>query len=300
MLVPVRLAVGQVRDFIIYPDNTQVIHAANGDAGVMESQDGGVSWTPINTGIQGLYVQSLAIGSRSPLKIYAEVVDAGIWEMTRTTIQDYSITVNDGALFTNQSAVTLTLAAPPGTTEMLISNDGGFGDSSWESFASQKSWSVTAYGDYAIPRTVYAKFKTSGQISGLYHDDIILDINAPTGSIEITDTVSFSPSISPMQSVTIQFILTDTLKNNVYIPAVMKNARPGYALVGLSLSATDDVSGVGEMLICNNASFDDAQWEEYTIKKNWWIPDTGTTTIYIKYRDRAGNESEVYNDTATP
>jgi len=220
--------------------------------------------------------------------------------MTRTTVQDYSITLNDAALFTNQTAVTLTLTAPPGTTEMIVSNDGGFSGATWESFVSQKPWTITEYEGYTIPRTVYAKFKTSGQISGLYQDDIILDVSAPTGSLEITGTVGSSVSFGPLSPVTILSPLSDTLTNTVHLPVVMRNARPGFTLVGLTLSATDDVSGVGEMLISDDASFADAQREEYVTEKNWWVPDIGTTTIYVKYRDRAGNESEIYADTVTP
>jgi photosystem II stability/assembly factor-like uncharacterized protein len=51
-----------VSGFVIDPDNTQVIQAANGSAGVLESIDGGASWAPITAGIQGLPVQSSAVG----------------------------------------------------------------------------------------------------------------------------------------------------------------------------------------------------------------------------------------------
>lgn len=56
-----------VYDFVIDPTNTQVLHAANGNAGVLESLDGGMTWTPINAGIPGLKVESIAISSRDPL-----------------------------------------------------------------------------------------------------------------------------------------------------------------------------------------------------------------------------------------
>jgi photosystem II stability/assembly factor-like uncharacterized protein len=286
--------------FVVDPDNTEVVHVANGYAGVLESLDGGTSWTSINTGIQGLEVRCIAIASRNPLVIYAGLAGGGIWKMTRTTVQDFSITIDDGALFTNQTAVTLTLAAPSGTTEMIISNDGGFGGATWEPFASQKPWTITVYGEYVIPRVVYAKFRTSGQISGLYQDDIILDVNAPTGSVEITDTVSSSASLGSPSPVTTLSTLTDTLTNTVHLPVMMRNARPGHTLVGLALSGTDDVSGVAEMLISNDASFADAQWKAYVTEKNWWVPNTGTTTVYVKFRDRAGNDSVVYSDTVTP
>jgi photosystem II stability/assembly factor-like uncharacterized protein len=287
------------RGFVISPDNTQVIHVANGAAGVLESLDGGLSWASLDNGIQGLEVNCIAIASRNPLVIYAGLTGGGIWKMTRTTVQDYSISINDGDLFTNQTAVMLQLTAPAGTTEMMVSNDGGFGGASWEPFATQKPWTITAYGDYPIPRTIYAKFRKSGQVSGLYQDDIILDITPPTGSIGITNTIdantitSFAPTHAALST-------TESVTNSVYLPLIMNNARPGYKLIGLALSATDELSGIGGVLIGNEASFIDAQWEDYSSVKNWWVPDTGNATVFVKYRDRAGNESVSYWIEVTP
>jgi hypothetical protein len=70
--------------------------------------------------------------------------------------------------------------------------------------------------------------------------------------------------------------------------------------VGLTLSATDDLSGVGEMLISSQEGFAGAEWEAYVAEKAWWVADTGITTIRVKYRDRAGNESDVFADSVTP
>ncbi len=281
--------------FVIDPDNTQVIHAADYTNGVLESVNGGTAWTPINTGIQGLSVRTIAIGSRNPLKIYAGVMYSGVWEVTRTNLQDYGITVNNGALFTNQTAVTLTLTAPPGTTQMMTSNDGGFGGGVWEAFANTRPWTITAYGNTVIPRTVYAKFMTNGQISGQYQDDIILDQTSPTGTLQITDTLSSSTPglLSAVR------VATDTYTHTVCLPIVGKNYRPGMRLVALILSATDDASGVDSVLVSNEGDFAGAQWQVYTTGLNWWVSDKGTTTVYVKYRDRAGNESQVYSATTT-
>jgi hypothetical protein len=286
--------------FVIDPDNTEAVYAANGTAGALESLDGGGSWTSINAGIQGLEVRCIAVASRNPLVIYAGLAGGGVWKMTRTTVQDYSITVNDGALFTNQTAVTLTLTAPAGTTEMMISNDGGFGGATWEPFTSERSWTITEYGDYVIPRTVYAKFRAGGQVSGLYQDDIILDVSAPTGSVEITDTLDSPASLASRPRLAALSTPTDTLTNTIHLPLMMRNARPGYTRVGLTLSATDDLSGVGEMLISSQEGFAGAEWEAYVAEKAWWVADTGITTIRVKYRDRAGNESDVFADFVTP
>jgi len=276
---------------VIDPNNTQVLYAA-GTGGVYKSTDGGASWTPLTSGVEGQSFERLAIASADPLVLYAGS-GAGLWKLTRTTIQDYGITINDAALFTNQTAVTLTLTAPAGTTEMQISNDGGFGGAPWQSFVSPKPWTITAYGSNVIPRTVYSRFRTSGQTSAVYQDDIILDQTAPTGAVEITGTVKITGAIPVKQADFSLIVPSGTY--TVHLPLVGRNYLPGARQVGLSLSVTDDVSGVDSMLLSNDVSFTGAQWQSYVRRLNWYVKDRGTTTVYVKYRDRAGNESQVYS-----
>jgi hypothetical protein len=89
---------------------------------------------------------------------------------------DYSITINDGALFTNQLAVTLRLTAHSGTTHMQLSNDGGFIGAQWEPFMPIKAWQLSRYRNYVIPRIVYVRFRdATGIVWGPFQDDIVLD-----------------------------------------------------------------------------------------------------------------------------
>jgi photosystem II stability/assembly factor-like uncharacterized protein len=289
----------RVYGFVINPDNTQVIHVANDAAGVLESQDGGQSWVPIDTGIQGLAVQSIGIASRDPLVIYAGLFSAGIWEMTRTNIQDYSITINNGALYTNEIGVTLTLTAPPGTTQMLLSNDGGFGGAIWESFTNTKLWNITSYGENVIPRTVYAKFMTNSTISGQYQDDIVLDQNPPTGTIEISDLIAKSKSSLTQIPINSPTIHSDTMTNKLHLPFISNYYTSGFRYVTLFLSALDDLSGVANMMISNEPAFSDSSWQEYSEQLGWFVNERGETTVYVKFQDRAGNESMIYSDSTT-
>lgn len=67
--------------------------------------------------------------------------------------------------------------------------------------------------------------------------------------------------------------------------------------VTLSLSATD-TSGVRQMMICNNSSFADCNWETYKTTKSWTFDSTyGNKTVYVKYMDNVGNISDVYSDS---
>lgn len=286
---------------VIDPSNQQVIYAGTSN-GVYRSEDNlGRSWGKMNEGMGERRVTSLAIDLQNPQNIYAGTNSSGIWKYTILSgPMDYSISINDRALFTNQIGVTLTLTAPSNTSELMLSNDGGFGGASWEPFTIQKPWIITTYGDYVIPRVVYAKFKTNGQVSGVYQDDIVLDVSSPTGDVEITDTAGISVSLKAKPPINILATPTITMTNNVFLPVVMNSARTGFIQVRLALSAIDDLSGVSKMLISNQANFSDAAWVDYVSRTNWWVPKSGNTTIYVKYRDRAGNESVAYSDTVTP
>lgn len=299
------LSTSDISSIEIDPGNQQVIYvggsdfsAGTGTPGVYRSLDNsGYSWTSMMNGMGSRGVYSLAIDRNNPRNLYAGT-GSGIWKYTLTSgPNDYGISINNGALFTNQTIVTLNLTAPPGTTEMILSNDGGFGGANWEAFAAQKSWSITSFGAYVLPRAVYAKFKTSGQTSGLYQDDIVLDITPPTGTVQIIDTVT-STSFSAASSHTLAANLIKTLdvSYTVYLPSVVKNSRPGFTQVGLLLSATDDLSGVGEVLVGGNSDFMGAEWAPYKERANWWISE-GATVIYVKFRDRAGNNSPTYTVT---
>lgn len=83
------------------------------------------------------------------------------------------------------------MSAPYTTVEMMVSNDGGFAGAQWEAYKASKDWEITQYGSYVIPRVVYVRFKdVNGKISTTYQDDIILDVNAPIGTVEVVEGVS--------------------------------------------------------------------------------------------------------------
>lgn len=191
-------------------------------------------------------------------------------EVDTTVTPEYGLTINDGALFTNKVTVTLTIGAQPGMAQMQVSNDGGFAGAEWEPYASRKAWKITQYGDYVIPRVVYIRFKdVSGNTSATNQDDIILDINAPTGAMEIV-----------------------TLNRS------RRELRTADAIsVTLLLSAEDDVSGVADMMISNHSDFTSVSWEPYTTTRGWSVPEGTKTTVYARFIDNAGNVSETYSDT---
>jgi hypothetical protein len=299
--------VGNIGSLYVYAIALDMLHpgglfvgVSGSGAGIYQSLDNGQTWLHMTNGIGSRDILSLYADSLGPQNIFAGTNYAGIWKYTISSVsQDYSVSINNGDLFTNQTTVTLTLTAPSGTTQMLISNDGGFGGAAWHSFANTRPWTITGYGSYVVPRTVYAKFKTNGQVSGVYVDDIILDQTPPTGSIQITSTFTDTVGSASITAIHPSVMLTSTTAYTIYFPLVAKNFMPGFRVVGLSLSATDDISGVGSMLIANDPNFVGAQWQEYAAKLNWYVHEKGTTTVYVKYRDRARNESQVYSAVTT-
>jgi hypothetical protein len=180
-----------------------------------------------------------------------------------------TIKINNGAQFTNTNAVTLNLSATdtgsgmgPGA-QMQFSND----NSTWstpEAYATTKSWTLTSGNGI---KTVYVKFKdVAGNWSGAYSDTIILDTTLPTGTISINNGAQYTNTAS----------------------------------VTLNLSASDTGSGMGpgaQMQFSNNNSTWSAP-EAYATTKSWTLTSgNGIKTVYVKFKDAAGNWSGAYSDT---
>jgi hypothetical protein len=127
--------------------------------------------------VGGLNITDAAVGSTVE---YVDVARIGV-------PPDFGVTINNGSLFTNHTAVTLTISARPKTYMIQVSNDGGFYGAQWEPCVLSKPWTIVQYGNFIIPRVVYVRFKDIyGVVSATYQDDIILDMAPPTGSISIS------------------------------------------------------------------------------------------------------------------
>ncbi len=57
----------------------------------------------------------------------------------------------------------------------------------------------------------------------------------------------------------------------------------------------DSATGVADMMISNRSDMQGGAWEPYASSKVWTLgQSSGLASVFVKYRDRAGNESEVY------
>lgn len=175
------------------------------------------------------------------------------------------IVVNDGAAFTNNRNVTLTLSAEDGSgsgiADMQFSDDGNAW-SAWEAFGSSKTH-VLFSGDG--PKTVYARFRDKlGNVSGVVSDAITLDTVVPTGTISINQNSEWTTAIQ----------------------------------VTLAFTADDgNGSGAGWIRLSN----DNTEWTEWAVipvTRVWPLPSgDGLKTVYAQIRDRAGNVSEPISDS---
>ena len=101
---------------------------------------------------------------------------------------DLSITINDGATYTNSREVTLTLSASDtgyGVKDMCFSNDGSSW-SAWEPYSTTKTWTLPS-GDGT--KYVYLRVRDyAGNIAGPVYDTIILDTTPPSTSHTVSGT----------------------------------------------------------------------------------------------------------------
>ena len=175
-----------------------------------------------------------------------------------------SVSIADDATYTTTTTVTLTLSASDATSsvvQMCLSNDATFDTEPWEAYAISKSWTLSSVDG---TKTVYVQFKDSaGLISSTYSDTIILDTTTPNGSITIAAGAAYTNSTS----------------------------------VTLTLSASDDTSGVANMRFSSdNIAW--TPWESYSTSKAWILATgEGTKTVYVRFKDNAGLTSPIYEDT---
>jgi hypothetical protein len=205
--------------------------------------------------------------------LYAKFMDpaGNVSETLSTTIKlDYTppvcekFTINDDADFTNntQKQVQLMIRAPE-AVKMAISNSpiqkpADISDR-WEDYVETKDWTLD--GEDGL-KTIYIVFRDeAGNLSGISSDRVILDRLPPTGcSVKIND-------------------------NNKYV-------LPGGNKIPIEMTA----EGADKFIISEKADFSDGRWELFIPKKVYEVSEgDGTKNIYIKFRDKALNETEVFS-----
>ena len=181
-----------------------------------------------------------------------------------------SIVINGDAAYTNTTSVTLTLSATDlvsGVSEMILSESSSFTGETWETYNTTKVFTLsTTEGT----KTVYVKFRDSlDNESASISDSIILDTSTPTGESTTDSGVEYEGT---------------TYSNE--------------ETVNLVLEGFDSLAGVVEVMISEDPNFSDGIWVTYAENMTWDLSNgDGIKVIYVKYRDAASNESEIYTVT---
>lgn len=168
-----------------------------------------------------------------------------------------SVLIDGGSQITNNNnkKVNLKLHAQD-VSEMRISNNYFFNGAEWEEYKENKEWLLV--GPDGL-KTVFVQFRDKlGNVSRIAQDKIGIDRKAPEGGMLTIDRGSK--------------FCTDINKQ-----------------VGLRLSVRDAT----EMMICNDQYFKDSKWQKFVPYIEKWNleGDDGPKEVFVKFKDRAGNET---------
>lgn len=155
-----------------------------------------------------------------------------------------------------------------GLAEMQFSDSPVFTETVWEPYSALKMWAPPESDGV---KTVYARFRDSaGNASAVNEATFIFDTQAPVGGLGWGERV----------------IGQDAITATVYLGAEDSWGEGGY------------IGEVADMRLSRDPSFVDAAWEPYTDSITLPISLTASSeTLYVQYRDLAGNVSETYSDT---
>ena len=166
--------------------------------------------------------------------------------------------------YINFREVTLSLQAIDGLSgveRVKISEDPSFSGASWDYYTQEKEW-ILSNGDGT--KTIYVKYEDGvGNESEVFSDETKLDMTKPIGNVIINDGAEAADKMD----------------------------------VILTIEGTDEFSGIDKMMVSNDESFSDASWESYHSPKLWELTEgDGEKTVYVKLKDKAGNEPDIVSD----
>ncbi|MBU6335160.1 MAG: hypothetical protein KGS47_12280 [Chloroflexi bacterium] len=261
------------------------------------SDDGGTTWSawqayasplnytlPAGDGAKTVTVQFRdAVGNLSATASDSITLDGAAGDA-------YGIAIDGNALFTNVVDVVVTAGAPAHTREVMISNNGNFAGAAWRPFTTRLAWQITSFGQTAIPRIVYVKYKNAqGGVSDTFIDDIILDQTAPVvQSLSSRAAPLPDDEAVPAGRAAPGQASAPLSAWRIYVPRLASYGVP----IALRVLANDDYSGVAEVQFSSSSNFSGAWWQDYPTSGNvvWYAPSR-PQRVYVRVRDAAGNIS---------
>ncbi len=146
--------------------------------------------------------------------------------------------------------------------DMMVSENYNFTGATWQGYTLNSQFTLSS-GDGV--KEIFVKTRDFADYEGdVVSKQVILDTAAPNGTILIKNGA----------------IKTKDLMNE------------------LNLSATDILTPVTQMMMSEDINFSGSGWQLYEETMNFTLsPGDGVKTVYVKYKDAAGNESAPVSDT---
>ena len=205
----------------------------------------------------GLYTLHVRVTARSGKTATAAVVED---VRPAPPAGPVGVSVNGGALYTNDPHVLIHTVWPEFASTVTLSNDGGFAHAENQAVAADIPWTLDSSGPERLPKTVYVRFDEGTQT---FQDDIILDEVPPV----LTSATLIGPSA---------------------VGAKLQTRRAQASRSGeytLRASASDDDSGVGTMQLAQQ-SRRGGPMQPYTSAEK-----IVAKAAFMRVADRAGNFS---------
>jgi FG-GAP-like repeat len=182
-----------------------------------------------------------------------------------------TISINNAAVYVGQRQVHVFMNVP-GAVQMQMSNDGGYGGATWQTYDAHADWTLRDPGQRIATLVVYARFVDANGAwlcgGASLSDDIIYDPLPPDVS------AAFGPAATGAANI----------------------ATTGHLL---SIDAEDQVegSGVAEMRVGAEATFAQAEWRPFS--PTLLVSVQPGTTMLVQVRDMVGNVSTIARATIT-
>jgi len=237
---------------------------------------------------------------------YGNVSDSTLYGSTTFTVDttaptSNSVAINSGATYsTSRSVTTLTLSST-GASQMMISEDSGFSEASWETYSTSKSFDLSSTDG---TKTVYAKFKDeSGNTSSSVSDSIVLDTVAPSLGSFITPrdytkddnkpTLTFKKATDSTSGISSYSVSLDSGKNKNYstsgIPATGDTTKSSYLY-------KDDSNAKIEYFNESDSDTTNDEIRVYFKGLNASELTEGKHSFKVTVTDKAGNENSSTQD----
>jgi len=148
-----------------------------------------------------------------------------------TPESDLGMTINNGAQYTNDPDVTLSIIAPTWASALRLANDGGFRAAKTVAVAGSVAWRLAESGPERLPKTVYLRFGGQAQT---FTDDIILDQTKPTvtaatvsgSSATVSSAAVASASVTKSRNYRVRVRATDQTSGVAMVQFASDRRRP--------------------------------------------------------------------------